>query len=97
MTRTKTIQIRLTNAEYRKLKLEAGTRGLSALVRLRALGPDRKAEENERLHIVAEVARTRNILNQLARRCATLSGPDQVMMLSQLVAVERQIRKLVMP
>ena len=94
MTRTKNIRIRLTDEEHQQLKSLAGARGISALLRRRALGPDRRQVQNERLRVVAEIARARNVLNQIARNSERCTPPDQIQIVAQLLAVERQLSNL---
>ena len=83
--------MRLTDAEFRRLKTLAGARGVSAHLRLRALGPDRRQEQTERLTVLAELARARNLLNQIGRNCERQRLPDQIQIVAQLIAVERQL------
>jgi len=93
MTRTKSIKIRLTSDEHRRLKALAGARGISALLRRCALGPDRRQVQNERLRVVAELARAGNLLNQIARHFERRMPSDQIQIVSQLIAVERQLSR----
>ena len=67
MNRTKCIKIRLTDNEHRQLKARAGARGVSSLLRIQALGPDRRQKQREQFALIAELARARNLLNQIAR------------------------------
>jgi Trp operon repressor len=97
MTRTKSIKIRLTDDEHQQLKSLAGARGISALLRRRALGPDRRQVQSERLKIVAELARARNLLNQIARNSERHTPPEQIQIVAQLLAVERQLSKFKKP
>ena len=93
MNRNKSIKIRLTDDELRQLKTRAGARGVSALLRRRALGPDRQQEQKERLIVIAELARARNLLNQIARNSQRQSPATQIQVVSQLLAVERQLSR----
>jgi hypothetical protein len=94
MTRTKSIKIRLTDEEHQHLKKLAGARGVSALLRTGALGIDRRQEQTERLKVVAELARARNLLNQIARNSERHAPPEQIQIVAQLIDVERQLTKL---
>lgn len=94
MTRTKTIKVRLTEVENRRLKACAGKQGVSALLRSCALGPDRKERRSERFGIIAELARIRNLLVQIAQNSLRRPPVDQVMIVSQLVTVERELSKI---
>ena len=91
MNRTKSIKIRLTDNEHRQLKARAGARGVSALLRIQALGPDRQQERREQFSLVAELARARNLLNQIARNSERRMPSQQIEIVSQLIAVERQL------
>ena len=91
MNRTKTIKIRLTDSEQRQLKARAGTRGVSALLRIRALGPDRQQRQREQFALIAELGRARNLLNQIARNSERLKSSEQIQIVAQLIAVERQL------
>lgn len=91
VNRNKSIKIRLTDGELRQLKTRAGARGVSALLRRRALGPDRRQQQMERLTVLGEFARVRNLLNQIARNSEHQSPAAQVQILAQLMAVERQL------
>lgn len=93
MTRTKNIRIRLTDEEHRRLKALAGARGISALLRHRALGPDRQQVQSERLRVVAELARARNLLAQIARNSERRRPTEQIQIVAELIAVERQLLK----
>jgi hypothetical protein len=94
MKRTKSIKIRLTDGELRRLKTCAGPRGVSAFLRVRALGPDRRQLQTERLNFLAEFARARNLLNQIARSSEKRPLPEQFQIVAQLIAVERVLSKL---
>jgi len=91
MTRTETIKIRVSEAEHRKLKAVAGQRGVSAFLRLQALGVDKRQAQREQLTIIAELTRVRNILNQIARNCERRPGPDQLEIVTHLVRLEREL------
>jgi hypothetical protein len=67
MNRTKSINIRLSEDELRRLKRSAGKRGVSALLRTKTLGPDQRQIQTGKFAVVAELARSRNLLNQIAR------------------------------
>ena len=75
------------------MKALAGVRGISALLRRRALGPDRQQVQSERLRVVAELARARNLLDQIARNSERRRPPEQIQIVAQLIAVERQLSK----
>ena len=94
MKRTKSINIRLTSEELRRLKICAGTRGVSALLRVRALGPDRRQKQAERLAVLSEFTRTRNLLNQIARNSQRQTPLAAIEIVSHLIAVERQLSNL---
>ena len=94
MTRSKTIKVRLTEVEYRRLKTLAGKRGVSALLRTRALGPDRQEQKSERLVLIAELGRIRNLLVHVARNSARRPPVEQVVIVSQLITLERDLTKL---
>jgi len=94
MNRGKTIQIRLTDIEHRRLKSLAGKRGISALLRASALGPDRQQKISERLGLIAELARIRNLLVHIAQSAARESDLDRAMIVGQLVTVERELARL---
>lgn len=94
MTRTKTFKLRLSDGEHRRLIALAGKRGVSALLRSRALGPDKRQEKMENLAIVAELARARNLLNQIARHSEQHSPNNQIEILARLICVEREFSKL---
>ncbi len=89
MKRTKSIKIRLTDGELRRLKSSAGPRGVSAFLRVRALGPDRRQLQTERLTVLAEFARVRNLLNLVARSSEKRPLPEQFQIVAQLISVER--------
>ena len=91
VNRNKSIKIRLTDDELRRLKSRAGADGVSALLRRRALGPDRRQEQTERLTVLAELARARSLLNQVARNSERQSPAAQIQVVSQLIAVERKL------
>lgn len=97
MTRSKSIKIRLTEEEHRKLRKLAGARGLSALLRRRALGPDRRQEHSERFAVLSALARARNLLSQIAHDSERRPLPDQLHIVVQLVAVERELSKFNKP
>ena len=88
MNRTKSTKIRLTENEHRQLKARAGARGVSALLRIQALGPDRRGEQ---FAFIAELARARNLLNQIARNSERRMPSEQIQIVAQLIAVERQL------
>ena len=94
MTRSKTLKLRLTEAEHRRLKALAGKRGVSMFLRTCALGPDKRQKKSERLALVAELARTRNLLNQIARHCGRQEPINQMEILVRLICVEREVTKL---
>jgi hypothetical protein len=94
MNRTKSIKIRLTDDELRQLKACAGMRGVSALLRVRALGPDPRQIQIERLAFLAEFARARNLLNQIARNSQPQTPLALIEIVSQLIVIERQITNL---
>lgn len=94
MTRTKSIKIRLTDDEFQRLKRRAGKRGVSALLRNRALGPDRRQVQSEKFAVLAELTRARNMLNQIARSCQRQPPLAVVEIVSQLIVVERQLSNL---
>ena len=91
MNRTKSIKIRLTDDELRQLKAAAGTRGISALLRRRALGLNRQQERIDQLPVLAELARARNLLNQIARNTERRAPPEHIQIVAQLIVVERQL------
>lgn len=97
MNRAKSIKVRVTDDELRQLKTLAGTAGVSAFLRLRALGPDRHQQQSERLALIAELARIRNLLLQIARSCECQPPPAHVQVVAHLIAVERQLAKLKLP
>ena len=94
MKRTKSIKIRLTPGELWRLKGTAGRRGVSALLRARALGPDPRQMQKERLAFLAEFARARNTLNQIARNSQRQPPLALIEIVSHLIAVERQLSTL---
>jgi len=94
MTRSKTIKIRLTEAEHRRLKALAGKQGVSALLRTRALGPDRRERKLELLGLLTELARVRNLMACVAKNSVRRPPADQVLIVAQLVTVERELIKL---
>ncbi len=94
MTRTKNIKIRLTDDEFQRLKRCAGKRGVSALLRNRALGPDQRQVQSEKFAVLAELARSRNLLNEIARCCRRQPPLAVIEIVSQLIAVERQLSNL---
>jgi hypothetical protein len=94
MKRTKSIKIRLSEDELKQLKRSAKARGVSALLRVRALGPDRRQTQSEKFAVLAELTRSRNLLNQIARNCQRLPPLALAEIISQLIAVERQLLSL---
>jgi len=94
MKRTKSIKIRLSEDELKQLKRSAGPRGVSALLRVQALGPDSRQTQSEKFAVVAELTRCRNLLNQIARNCQRLPPLALAEIISQLIAVERQLLNL---
>ena len=94
MKRNKSIKIRLSEDELRQLKRSAGKRGVSALLRTKALGPDQRQVQTEKFAVVAELARCRNLLNQIARGCRRQPPLTLMEIISQLIAVERQLSNL---
>ena len=94
LPRTKSIKVRLTDGEHHRLKTLAGKRGISALLRVRALGIDQREEQIQRLTVVAELARARNALNQIARSCERRPTVELIEMLAQLIRIERQLSTL---
>jgi mobilization protein NikA len=94
MTKSKTIKLRLTEGEHRRLKALAGKRGVSGLLRMCALGPDRTQRKSERLGLIAELARIRNLLVHIAQNSVRRPPVDQVMIVSQLVTMERELTRL---
>jgi len=91
MNRTKSIKIRLTDDELRQLKTAAGTRGISALLRRRGLGLNRQQDRIEWFTVLAELVRARNLLNQIARSSERRTPSEQIQIVAQLIAVERQL------
>ena len=94
MTRTKNIKIRLTEDEFQRLKRRAGKRGISALLRNRALGPDTRQVQSEKFAVLAEFTRARNLLNQIARSCQRQPPLALAEIVAHLIAVERQLSTL---
>lgn len=94
MKRTENIKIRLTVDELRRLKVRAGPRGVSALLRVQALGPDQRQLQTERLTVLAELARARNLLNQIARNSQRQPPLSQIEIISHLIGVERLLSNL---
>lgn len=94
MTRTRNIKIRLTDGEHRRLKALAGNRGVSAFLRIRSLGTDERQEKSERLILVTELARARNLLNQIARNSERYRPTQQIEIVARLICVEREFSKL---
>jgi hypothetical protein len=94
MTRTKNIKIRLTEDEFLRLKRCAGKRGVSALLRDRALGPDPRQVQSEQLSGLAELARARNLLNDIARSCQRQPPLAVIEIIALLIVVERQLSML---
>jgi len=94
MTRTKITKIRLTEDERRRLKTLAGKRGVSAFLRLCALGKNQREQKSETLRVVAELARIRNLLVQVARDSVRRPALDQISIVSQLINVERQLTRI---
>jgi hypothetical protein len=91
MNRTKSIKVRLTDDELRQLKAAAGSRGISALLRRRALGLNEQQERIDGLPVLAELTRARNLLNQIARSSERRPPPEQIQIVAQLITVERQL------
>src|SRR5436189_196455 len=77
MSRTKSIKIRLTDNEHQRLKARAGARGVSALLRIQALRPDRRQKQREQFALIAELARARNLLHQIARNSERGCRPNK--------------------
>jgi hypothetical protein len=94
MKRTRNIKIRLTEDEYQRLKRRAGKRGVSALLRRRGLGPDKRQRQADKFAVLAGFNRARNLLNQIARRCQQQPPLAVLEIVSQLIAVERQLSNL---
>lgn len=94
MTRTKNIKIRLTEDELQRLKRRAGKRGVSALLREGALGPDPRQIQSEKFAVLAEFTRARNLLNQIARSCQRQPPVAVMEVVTHLIAVERQLSTL---
>jgi len=93
MNRSKIIKVRVTQGEHQHLKSLAGKGGVSALLRASALADTRCQE----LQIVAELARVRNLLAQIAQNSIRQPPLDQILIVSQLVTVERELSKLRRP
>jgi hypothetical protein len=93
MTRTKIVRVRLSPTEHESLKAKAGSRGVSALLRFGALGPDPRQEQKARLRVLGEVARARNILAEIARNFEPRPLVEQLHLLGRLIAVERQLMR----
>ena len=91
MKRNKCINLRVTGDELRRLKAGAGRRGVSAFLRVRALGPDRRQVQTERLTVIAELARVRNLLNQIARNSQRQTPMAQIEIVSHLIALGRKL------
>ena len=91
MTRTNSIKVWLTDDEHQRLKKLAPARGIGFLLRSRALDSDRRQEQTDRVSIVAELARIRNLLNQIARNSERRTPPDQIQIVAQLITVERRL------
>jgi hypothetical protein len=94
MTRTKITKVRLTEDEHRRLKASAGKRGVSAFLRLCALGKDQREQKSEALRVVAELARIRNLLVLVAQNSVRRPSLDQILIVSQLVNVERELSRI---
>ncbi len=94
MSRTKTIRIRLTESEQRRLKSLAGRRGISALVRASAFGQDSREQVSEYLTLISELARIRNALVLLAQSSDRRPPIEALVIVSQLVALERGLPKV---
>jgi hypothetical protein len=97
VNRAKIIKVRVTDDELRQLKTLAGKPGVSAFLRLRALGPDRHQQQSERLALIAELARIRNLLVQIARSSERQPPPAHVQIVTHLIAAERQLANLKLP
>lgn len=92
--RTTIVKIRLTKDEHRRLKTLAGKRGISRLLRTLALGPDRREQQEGRLQLVAELARIRNLLLQIALNSSAGRPLEQVRIIFQLVHLERALSRI---
>lgn len=97
MTRSKSVKIRLTEEEHRKLKSLAGSRGISEFLRYRALGPDRWHEQVENLALLSAVTRARNSLGFIALQSQHRPLTDQLLIVLQLTAVERELAQFKKP
>lgn len=97
MSRSKGIRIRLTEEEHKRLRTLAGKTSISAFLRLQALGPDRQRQLSDRLPLIAELARIRNMLTQIARLSEARPLSEQVHLVTRLVAVEQQLLKIGKP
>ncbi len=93
MTRKKTIKIRVTAEEHRRLKARAGVRGISDFLRMCALGPDARQEKTDKLIVVAELARIRNTLSQIARNSEWRRSMAQIEIVARLICVERELSR----
>lgn len=60
-------------------------------MRVRALGFDAPQENRELLMVVAELARARNILNQIARNSERRPLLEQIQIVTALLGVERSL------
>lgn len=89
MNRTQTIQIRLTPDELRRLKSLARRGGVSSYLRKSGLKNDYRKD----LSVIAALARVRNLLVQIAQNSSRRPVMDQVLIVSQLVTVERTLTK----
>ena len=87
--RTKTVKVRLTDEELRKLKALARKGGVSAHLRNSALRNDYRKE----LSVVASLARARNLLMEIAKNSSNRPDLEQILIVSQLVTVERGLSK----
>ena len=88
--RTKTVKVRLTDDELRRLKALARKGGVSAHLRNSALKNDYRKE----LGVVAGLARIRNLLVQIAQNSVSRPPVEQILIVSQLVTVEREVSKI---
>lgn len=91
MKRTRNIKIRLTEDEYRRLKSRAGKRGISALLRRRALGTDPRQADADKLAVLAGFTRARNLLNQIVQNCRHHPPLALVEIIAHLITIERQL------
>jgi hypothetical protein len=94
MSRTTSIKIRLTETELRRLRTLAGKRGISALLRRRALGVDQQEDQKEKLLVITEIACARNVLNQIARNSERQPLAAQIEIVTHLIGVERELLRL---